>query len=206
MKTQFSQHEVSDFLAGYKGVDPKKVEPLVEGHISQAFKFEVQSGEYAIRIADTDKDFKADAYAYGHFGYSLPIPAVRAIERFEDTAYCCITDLAPGLTASSLSSIELKDALPSIQEALASIFLADIGESTGFGHLDVTTGNASFKSLRDYLLRIEEIGREHFVENAKNIGLDTVLVGRFFKQFRTNLNMRQKQGAYYMETPGSTIC
>ena len=195
MKTTYSHEDIQYFLVVKEHADPESIAQLQEGHISQALRFETIDGEkLVLRIAETDDDFRADKYVYDTFGAALHVPKITEIGVFSGTAAHCISELALGKTTDALSSDEMERALPSIQNALAAIFLHDISNTTGYGHPDLSTGNASYSNWKEASGReIEERGIEAFRTNASNIGLDGALIDKFFIQFRTNLPCASEQ-------------
>lgn len=187
MKTQFSLPDVARFVENTEQAKPDSLHPLVEGHISQAFSFETDQGKYVVRLSEADDDFKADKFAFEHFGKILPIPAVREVGAFNGEAFYCVTDFVEGKTSNTLSDEELARALPNIQQSLATMFDADISFSTGYGEVDTSSGNAHGTSWREQVAAVERQGIDSFKANAAHIGLLADLVEAFFEQYRANL-------------------
>lgn len=187
MKTQFSLQDVERFLEGVEQAEPETVHQLVEGHSSQAFSFESGQDKYVLRVSESDAVFKADLFAFEHYGQVLPIPRVFDVGEFQGEAFYCVSEFKEGKTSNTLSDEELTRALTSIQDNLARTFMANISFSHGYGELDVSSGNATHESWRDHLLSIEEQGADSFKSHATNIGLSPSLIESFFNQYRTNL-------------------
>jgi|GEM_PF-3149751 len=189
IKTSYSPEDVQNFLETTEHANPATIEQLTEGHFSQAFGYENESGEsHVLRIAPRDDDFKADQYAFDHFSAQLPIPRVFDIGIFDGNNYYCITERARGVTSDALSSDEIAEALPSIHDAFAKLFRIDVSDTSGYGPLDLATGEAPSKSWGDYILvKIDGEGEETYKAYARNIGLDESIVDRFLVQFHKNL-------------------
>lgn len=189
MKTTHTPESVAAFLRNIEDADPASVAKLTEGHASQAFSFETWHGDkYVLRISDNQDDFEADKYAADTFGAALLVPKVIEIGEFEPGSYYCVSALAAGKTSNILNQEELGAALPSIQRSLADMFRYDISTTSGYGHVDVQTGDAIYTTWKDATgNKIEMAGIDAFRANAVNIGLDKELIDAFFGQFRNNL-------------------
>lgn len=189
MKTEYSPERVATFLSNVKNAKPDSITKLAEGHISQAFSFEADDSErFVIRISDKQADFNADKYASDNFGSTLLVPKVIEVGVFEPGSYYCVSELVPGKTSNLLTENEIRVALPSIQHSLAVMYHYDISNTTGYGQLDVGTGNATQQTWKAAVgNEIEAFGIESFRANATNIGLDPELMNAFYIQFRDNL-------------------
>ena len=189
MKTAYTLENVATFLRNLEGANPASLQKLTEGHISQAFCFENNHGaKYVLRISNKRTDFDTDKYATDTFGSALSVPKVIEIGEFESGTYYCISTFVEGKTTNLLGEEELTAALPSIQRSLADIFRFDISATSGYGNLNISTGNAEQPTCKGATGdEIEEVGIDAFRAHAANIGLDTALVDAFFTQFRDNL-------------------
>jgi hygromycin-B 4-O-kinase len=187
MKTQFNMQKVTQFLEDVEQAEPQTIHPLIEGHISQAFSFEAAQNKYVLRLSETDADFKADQFAFDHFGQGLPVPKVSEIGKFSSSAYYCVTNFVDGKGSNTLSSDEVARTLPSIWQALGSTFTTDISFSQGYGDLDIMSGNGSSDSWHEHILKLEREGVDSFKRNATSVGLNPELIDKFFEQYRANL-------------------
>ena len=130
----------------------------------------------------------ANKSAFEHFGKELLVPIVVEIGHFGKNSYYCITELAEGKISNALTQEEMPDALPSIHDVFAKIFEMDISGTTGYGHIDLKTGNAVHATWKVALTAdLEDLGVEALKENARNIDLDPVLIDKFVVQFNDNL-------------------
>ena len=189
MKTTYSPLEIQQFLSSNENADLSSIEQLDEGHVSQALAFETNDGKKLVfRVAPKDTDFKADQYAQEHFGDQLPIPLILEIGEFGTGAFYCISERAPGIISDDLTNEEMAKALTSIQDSYGKLFHSDIGSTSGYGPLDVTTGDAPYPTWTDFLQKgIEETDSGDIKRSAANIGLDPDIVDKFLDQFHTNL-------------------
>jgi hygromycin-B 4-O-kinase len=189
MKTTYSPEKVTSFLGSIEAALPDSLVQLTEGHISQAFSFEKEQGDkYVLRISARQEDFVADKYAADNFGTSLLVPKVTDIGQFEESAYYCISRFVEGTPSNLVSEQELAAALPNIQNTLAKIYQFDVSTSTGYGHLNTTTGNAKHNSWKEAIgQEIEQAGLQSFRDSAAKIGLDPEIADKFIAQFRKNL-------------------
>lgn len=190
MKTSYSPEYVRQFLETTEHANPETIEQLTEGHISQALSFETIDGDkQVLRISAKDEDFKADQYAFDQFGDELPIPKVLEIGRFGDDAFYCVTERARGSISNTIPQEDMPAALPSIHKTFAKIFETNVSGTTGYGDMDITTGNASYGSWNAALLsNLNSMGVEALKEHARNIDLDPHLVDGFVAQFHANLS------------------
>lgn len=189
MKTTYTPEDVQQFLETTEHANPDSIAQLSEGHISQALAFETVDGtKQVLRISAIDEDFRADEYAFKHFGDSLPIPAVREIGNFGDGAYYCISDYVPGTTSNKLSQEDMQAALDAQNDVFARIFSTDVSATQGYGGIDLTTGNAKHDSWKAVLTsELEDMDVDKLRQQAQNIGLDPTLVDKFVAQFNANL-------------------
>lgn len=189
IKTSYSPEHVRHFLETRKHADITSIEQLTEGHISQAFSYEtVDSDKLVLRIAPRDDDFKADQYAFEHYGDELPIPKVIEMGEFEGASYYCVTERASGVISDALSQDEITKVLPAIHDVFARLFKIDISTTTGFGPMDIPTGNAKFETWKDNLRsKIDGEGAATYKKYAQNIGLDQTVVHGFLAQFHKYL-------------------
>lgn len=190
MKTTHTPDEVRNFLETTEHAKPGSIEQLSEGHISQAIAFESVDGDkQVLRISAKDEDFLADQYASQKFGGAVPIPRVIEIGTFGDSSHYCISEFVEGTTTNKLSADEMRASLDIQNDVFAKIFQVDVSSTSGYGHVDIATGNAAHDSWKSALSsEVEEMGLEALRENAKNIGLDPALVDRFMEQFQANLD------------------
>lgn len=189
MKTTYSLEDVQQFLETTEHAKPESIEQLSEGHIAQALTFETVDGnKQVLRISAKDEDFLADQYAYQHFRDSVPIPRILDIGKFGDGAFFCISNFVEGTTTNKFSPDEMEATLDGQNDTFACIFNADISYSSGYGHIDVKTGNAAHKSWKEFLINdIDEMDAEGLRKRAKNIGLEPALVDKFLAQYQKNL-------------------
>lgn len=188
-KTGYLKEDIQAFLQNNEHADPDSIQPLTEGHIAQAFSFEsVDGNKLVLRIASQNKDFLTDQYAYNRYGVSLHVPKVIEIGRFGKDAYYCITKFAPGVISNKLSSDEMQAALPDVHETIAKLFKIDVSDSTGYGNVDIRTGNAKYPDWKTALTtELDDINVESLKKSAEAISLDSTLIDRFIKQFNKNL-------------------
>ena len=189
MKTTYSPQDVHHFLGTIKHANPESFEQLAEGHISQAFGFETVGGQkLVLRIADRINDFEADKYAGNVFGSRLLAPKVTDTGGMGDGAFYCISNRLNGIPSNMLTLPEIQVALPSIHAIFAKLFKTDISVTTGYGKIDVQTGNASNVSWQAYLAgHIGKTSVEGYKESAQYVGLNPVIVDSFMAQFERNL-------------------
>ncbi len=190
MKTTHEIDEVRKFVSTLDHTEPNSVCQLSEGHISQAFRFELSSGEKRVlRISAKKEDFLGDEYAFSHFGKNLPIPRVIAIGQFNDNSFYCISDFVAGETTNNFSTEQMMATLTAQNDIFAKIFMTNISNSSGYGDLNINTGNAPFKSWKAALIDdVKKMKSDHLHEHAKNIGLDPNVIDRFLEQFNVNLS------------------
>lgn len=189
MKTTHTPDEVRDFLETAEYANPESIEQLSEGHISQAIAFETVDGEkLVLRISAKDEDFLADQYASQKFGSDVPIPRVTEIGAFGDDSHYCISEFVEGTTTNKLSADEMRASLDIQNDVFAKIFKTDVSSTSGYGNIDIATGNATHESWKSAMSHeVEEMGLDALRENARNIELDPALVDGFLEQFHTNL-------------------
>ena len=189
IKTSYSPEDVQQFLEAKEHANPASIEQLTEGHVSQAVGYETVDGDKQVfRIAPRDNDFKADQYAFDHYGDQLPVPKVLEIGEFEGGSYYCVTERARGVISDALSSDEITNVLPAIHDVFAKLFKIDVTDTTGFGPMGITTGNAHSETWEDHLLsKIDGEDDAAYKQYAHNIGLDETIVDGFLAQFRKYL-------------------
>ena len=190
MKTTFSAREIETFLRTSEHAIPESIDHLAEGQISQAIGFEtVDTQKLVLRISEKNDDFMADKYAYERFGSHLPIPDVIEIGKFNESAYYCISERAPGVNSNKLFGEDFTRALPSINQRIADVFRTEITNSSGYGHLDYASGNGKYPSWRATLeARLTDLPADNLKQNAINIGIDPSLIEAFINQYTSNLD------------------
>ncbi len=189
MKTSYTQESVSAFLEKLEHANPVSITKLAEGHISQAFGFETESGDsLVLRISNDESGFAADQHAANVLGSSMPVPRVFDINSYDTESFYCISARAMGKTTNLLDEHELALALPDIRQTLANIYLYDVSGTNGYGHIDIKSGNASHDSWKSAVSdKIEMAGVEVYKQNAANLGIAPGLIDKFFAQYRDNL-------------------
>ena len=190
MKTTYTINEVRQFLKKIKSETvPSSVKQLTEGHTSQVFSFETNTGnEYVIRLRESKKDLQADRYAFQNFSSSLPIPEVIDIGIFYDTTHYAITPLIEGVTLNILSQDSFNNSLNSVKDAIANTFKTDISNASGYGDPDFETGDAPAPTWKESLQNeLATLNPEMLEKSAANIGLSKDSVDTLIKQFKTYL-------------------
>jgi hygromycin-B 4-O-kinase len=189
MKTTHTPQAIHDFLLTKQHAQPDSIHDLAEGHVAQASSFiNGQGDKLVLRIAPRDDDFLHDKYAFEAFGTQLPIPRVREIGRFDDTSYFCISDFVEGIPSDKLKQAEINAMQPEILCSYAALFNVDVSSTTGYGSLDINTGNGKFATWRERLEdELNGLSSDKFRTQAKNINLDVSLVDKLMAQAKENL-------------------
>jgi aminoglycoside phosphotransferase (APT) family kinase protein len=112
--------------------------------------------------------------------------------------------------SEKLSDNQAEAAFSSIEGTFAKIFTADISSSSGYGEVDVQTGNAPHSSWKAALeswrgrfySTSDAIGINKLKDRAKNIGLAPYLADGFFAQFTENLPFASEVRRLYHGDPG----
>lgn len=189
MKTTHTSETIREFLLANKQARPDSIHPLVEGHVSQAFSFENKYGEkLVLRIAPRADDFLHDKYAFEKFAGRLPIPQIREIGMFDDASYFSVSDFVEGVPSNTLKQEQIDAMQSEILRSYAALFTSDISHTSGYGPLEVVTGNGQFSTWRE---RIEDelnnLDPDEFRIQAKEINLDVTIVDKLLLQARNNL-------------------
>jgi len=128
---------------------------MVEGMESQALSFTHGNQEYVLRINPLIEGFKKDDYAYRNFSSAeIPIPRIVEYGRFNADHAFCISEKAPGITFEDADEATVMALAKDELELWFAIGAIDISGTTGYGIFSSDTGNAPFRSWRDYLLSI----------------------------------------------------
>jgi aminoglycoside phosphotransferase (APT) family kinase protein len=191
MKTIYDIKEVSDFLNKLQiDADVTTITAMAEGHSSQVFRFQANDGDnYVFRIRASKKDLLADQYAYNHFSNILPIPPFVQIGQFDDFSYYCITEYIRGDMLNTLNRIDFQRHLPVVRHVLAKTFQTDISETSGYGDVDFSNGNAQSSTWKDSLENeLLELDIDSLRQSARNINLPDGMVDQFLEQFNDNLS------------------
>jgi aminoglycoside phosphotransferase (APT) family kinase protein len=202
MKSQHPLSDVAAFLEKTQDAVPASVKLLVEGNVSQAFSFETKNGTFVCRLANSNGDFLADRYASDTYGRILPIPPVTATGKYDADTYFCVTNFVEGRTALSLDSNKMAGALPAIRSALGKIYSMDVSQSSGYGLVDASTGNAKFESWQAWLQSILTHDRNDLKLSAKEIELNETIIDRFFAQLESNARFGSETRRLFHGDPG----
>lgn len=188
MKTTYSKDYVLVYLKHHNNLEVVNVENLDEGHISQAFKLTTQDGKmFVLRISSNEGDYAADRYAASVFSTQLLVPAVIDVGRFDDDAFYCISEFARGTTTDKLTPSEFDSSLHDIHKVLANIYKFDISSTSGYGHIDTSTGNASYGTwLSAVMSGLEQSRMSKFKVHAENIGLNPKIIDKLYDQYTRN--------------------
>jgi aminoglycoside phosphotransferase (APT) family kinase protein len=188
MKTAYTLSEIENFLASRMTILPGSLEQLTEGHSSQVFAFTSDDKRLVIRIRGDEQDLLADKYAYEHFDNGLPIPKVLQIDRYNDKSFFCISEFIEGLTTFSLDRNEFSEMLPAILDIFANTFYVDITRTSGYGDINVITGEGKYPSYKAFLeSELEILGIERLHKYAETISLDNKYIDDLVGQFENNL-------------------
>lgn len=202
MKTEHTIGNISGFLIEHEQAIPGSVTPLTEGLVSQAFSFEAETGKYVCRLAENDKGFRADEFAFTHFGDRVPIPAIKNIAQFDPGTFYCVSDHVEGEAVLSLSREEKQALLPELERVLSLVYTTDISQSTGYGQINTETGNAGNTSWKDKLEKIRTYGQSAYEAAGQRLGLDQTLVGELFAQLESNLQFASETRRLLHSDPG----
>lgn len=191
MKTAHTTDKIHKFLTAKQYAAPGSIKQLTEGNVAQALYFEnEQSDKLVLRIASKDEEFLRDQYAFEKFGQQLPIPRVREIGKFDDSSFFCISDYIEGTPSNSLKQAVIDDMEDEILGVYAKLYSIDVSTTSGYGPLDVVTGNGYSPSWRQRLLDdVSELDVDIFQAHAKNIGVDAALVDKLILQVKDNLDI-----------------
>ena len=189
MKTSHSPESISLFIKDKENAQIDSIEKLTEGHMSQAYSFERKDGaKFVFRISDHKSGFIADKYASDHFGDELLVPKVLEINKYDDESFYCVSEFVEGIQSNVISDEDFYHVLPSAHDLLGKIFSFDISSTSGYGKINPETGNGEYLSNRSYIGdKILEKGKEHYLECAKEIGIDSKIIDKLYQQFEINL-------------------
>lgn len=190
MKTEYEPEDIKSFLRATVYANPDSIKQLSEGHISQALTFENFDGnKQVLRISTKDEDFRADDYAYRIFGSVVPVPEILEIGSFGDKDFYCISKFIEGTTTNKLNNKDMQDSISEQNDIFGRIFNFDISATSGYGSVDINTGNAPRNDWKSFLTSdVESMGGvDELRKNAINIGLEPSLIDKFIKQFVVNV-------------------
>lgn len=191
-KTKVSTAAVSDFVVSNHGALKGSLNKLSEGHISQAFSFtSIDNRKLVIRLGRHLEDFKKDRYAYLKLDSSkIPVPEVLSIGDFSEDIYYCISVFVEGIQSDKLTNEQMNISLKSQLDSFAKIFKTQISSTSGWGMVDIETGNAKHDSWKKPLLKkINKIDKASLENNIVSLGMDKELIGKFYDQFYSNLEV-----------------
>ena len=170
-KSEYSKEEINNFI-DKKYKTNITLFSVKEGQESQAYWYKYNDAEYIIQINPKEEGFKKDQYANKHFcSEKVPIPKVVEIGKFNNTHFFCISIKVGDTTYEDSDETTVVKLLENITEITETISKINISNTTGYGIFDSNTGNAPFKSWKEFLFNIiyynwSKIKQKNFVDGA----------------------------------------
>lgn len=151
--TNYKKEIIEDFLSK-KYQQEIKLKDIPKGMDSIVYFFKLEKKEYIIRINSKIDGFKKDEYAYNNFKNEIiKIPKIIEYGTFFHDYYC-ISEKIEGITFQDATSKQVEKLLPGIFKIMEEINKIDISQTNGYGIIDYNTGNAPYKSWKEYLYSI----------------------------------------------------
>ncbi len=183
IKSNYTKSDIANFISNKLNTNIELF-PVVEGMESQVYSYTLNGKNYIFRINPNLEGFRKDDYAYKNFNNNtIPIPKVIDYGKYNDTHYYCISEKANGITFEDSTEEVVESLLKDITDIMIAINNIDISNTMGYGVLDSQTGNAPFKTWKDYLLDILNIDKYNW-NQVKNMDyVDTKLVDDIIIKF-----------------------
>lgn len=151
-KTSLSTYEVLTLLSAQFPDQITNLNPLKEGHQSQAFSFESGGRGYVIRLCVEAEGFFKDKYAFEHFSsLKIPIPKIVKIGQVEG-GYFAISEKLPGRDLRNVSIKNNLGLLKNMFEVMNAIHRIELPKATKFGFWD-KNGVAEYDSYKEFEFR-----------------------------------------------------
>jgi len=143
---------VSEFIkAKFNG---RNLEPLGEGHHSEAYKFEMDGETFVLRTSPKQDHFQRDKFIAEHWP-QLPVPEIKETGTMEDGAYYAVWEFIEGHVLASgwqfNPGVELKKVKPSFIENMINISSASVDLTSGYGKI-MAGGTGQYDSWQTFLL------------------------------------------------------
>jgi hygromycin-B 4-O-kinase len=148
--------------------------PLTEGLASQAFAFRHAAADYVVRVSRSIDGFAKDRFVYRSFASpDLPIPEVLDIGQLDDTHAFCVSRRMPGMRLQDMDDAHLSRLVGPTVQLVATIAVADIRRTHGFGRFD-TTGIGPYERWHDFLSGIMDPQRYDWAQAGRTAHMPTI--------------------------------
>ncbi len=185
-KTIINAELVLIFLQGQYQTEVTNLQFITGGEGSQAFSFEVDGGQYVIRVnRHSAEGFKKDEYAYKHFNFeSIPIPEILNIGQMDNGYYFAISKKVDGILARDVPKENIADYVTPSAAVLEAIHAIPIDSTTGYGKWD-STGNGAHSTWKEFLKKVDmyAVGNDENPSLFTNSFLEQDVWNELFQHF-----------------------
>jgi hygromycin-B 4-O-kinase len=168
VKPKIYVDEVNERLKNFFEYPIKQIEEAPTGKIKKVYFFECKNKSYVIRFSKDNKEFKFEEYLQETLeGKSFPLARLLHTGSLKNYYYA-VSEKVQGAAINTLNESELKNAIPSIMEALTKLHSIDVAASQGYGWLD-SNRNGSFNSFTEFLKGFFSNDQEGFWKGWYNL-------------------------------------